>query len=125
MIKLIEKGSYRIVVDGGMQRILYLGDRTYLWSHAKGIGELLSFSKRSHRTLYLLAIGKYRIYTVKDEPKYVDLRHLELLVGPRTWQGFLLLTGLPNEKKIRSRIVPTKEIISRASADKRSVRELR
>jgi hypothetical protein len=38
---------------------------------------------------------------------------LELSVGGGQWQGYLLLTGLPTAKKIRSRIEPTDEIIAK------------
>ena len=87
MIKLLEKGIYRLVWAKDRQRILSLGDQGYLWSHAKGIGELLTFSKHSIR--------------------------------PGVWQGFLLLTGLPTKNKIRSRMVPTNEMISSKRAKKR------
>lgn len=120
MIKLITKGKYRIIWAKDRQRILYLEDQGYLWSHAKGIGELLTFSKHPHKLSYTLAEGKYRIYAVKNEPKYVDLRHLELSVGPNLWQGYLLLTGLPTAIKIRSRIVPTSEVISHVGNKKES-----
>lgn len=82
-----------------------------MWTYARNIGELLTFSTHPHQRDYLLAEGKYNIYKVKDDPKLIDLLHLELSVG-RKWQGYLLLTGLPTKKKIRSRIVPTEEIIS-------------
>jgi hypothetical protein len=111
MITLLEKGIYRLVWAKDRQRILYLGDQGYLWSHAKGIGELLTFSKHPHKLSYTIAEGKYRIYAVKKESKYVDLQHLELSVKPRVWQGYLLLTGLPTKNKIRSRIVPIDEVI--------------
>jgi hypothetical protein len=38
--------------------------------------------------------------------------HLELSIGKGQWQGYLLLTGLPTNKKRRNRIIPTKEVIS-------------
>lgn len=112
MIKLLEKGIYRLIWSKDNQRILYLGDQCYLWSHAKGIGELLTFSKHTHKVSYTLAEGKYKIYSVKNEPKYIDLKHLELSVSPGVWQGYLLLTGLPTKNKIRSKIVPTEEVIN-------------
>lgn len=114
MIKLIRKGKYCIVWTKDNQRILYLEDQGYLWSYAKGIGELLTFSKHPHELSYILTEGKYRIYSVKNEPKYVDLQHLELSIKPKVWQGYLLLTGLPTLIKIRSRIVPTDEVIKHA-----------
>ncbi|MEK7150768.1 MAG: hypothetical protein AAB783_01050 [Patescibacteria group bacterium] len=118
MIKLVKKGIYRLVWTKDRQRMLYLGDCGYLWVYAKGIGELFAFSKHPHKPSYILAEGKYRIYTVEKEPKYVDLQHLELSVKPGVWQGYLLLTGLPTKNKIRSRIVPTDEIISFTRARK-------
>lgn len=111
MIKLLTKGVYELVWTKDEKRVLYLGGQGYLWSHAKGIGELLTFSKHAHKTSYVLTKGQYKIYAVKKEPKYVDLQHLELSIGDGGWQGFLLLTGLPTKTKIRSKIVPTEEII--------------
>lgn len=113
MIKLIKKGTYRLVWSKDRQRILYLGDQGYLWAHAKSIGELLTFSKHPHMPSYMMAEGKYRIYSVKKEPKLVDLQHLELSIKPGVWQGFLLLTGLPTKTKLRSKIVPTEEVVRR------------
>ena len=92
--------------------MLYLDGQGYHWNYAPRIGELLTFSKHPHKQRYLLAQGNYKIYKVKDEPKLVDLEHLELSISNKQWQGYLLLTGLPNSKKIRSRIEPTDEIIS-------------
>lgn len=112
MIKLTAQGNYSLIGTMDKQKLLILGDDRYLWSYAKGIGELLSFSKHFHKMQYLLAEGIYKLYQVKDEPDLVDLRHLELSVGKNKWQGYLLLTGLPTKDKIRRRIVPTDEIIS-------------
>lgn len=111
MIKLIAKGSYRLIGTKDHQKILYLRNQGYLWAYAKSIGELLTFSKHLHKPEYILAEGKYNLYKVKDEPKFVDLLHLELSVGEK-WQGYLLLTGLPTKNKIRSRIIPSTEVIS-------------
>jgi hypothetical protein len=49
---------------------------------------------------------------VKDEPKLSDNQHIELEVGLDAWQGYLLLTGLPDDDKKRTRIVPTGELIT-------------
>lgn len=92
--------------------MLRLDEKEYLWEYAKGIGDLLLFAKQEHPPLSILSKGTYKIYDVKNEPEYVDLQHLELSVGNNTWQGYLLLTGLPNARKIRSKFVPTNEIIS-------------
>ena len=111
MIKLLTKGKYRLEKTKDRKKVLYLGEQGYLWSYAKGIGELLSFSKHQHQKDYSLAQGNYRIYAIKNEPEYVDLQHLELEIGAGLWQGYLLLTGLPTAEKIRSRIVPTDEVV--------------
>jgi hypothetical protein len=34
-------------------------------------------------------------------------------VGKGTWQGYLLPTGLPDDKKKRNRIIPTDEVITK------------
>ena len=54
------------------------------------------------------------LYKVKDEPNFVDLFHLELLVGEGVWQGYLLPTGLPTAEKKRNRIIPAKEVITKS-----------
>jgi len=113
MINLLETGPYRLLSTREHGTMLFLGEQGYHWSWAKGIGELLTLSKRPHQPSHTLAEGRYRIYDVKDEPKVTDLHHLELSLGPRKWQGYLLLTGLPDTKRIRRRIVPPEEVISR------------
>jgi hypothetical protein len=113
MIKLLKLGKYRLVVAKDGNRILYLGTQGYLWKQTKNIGELLLFSKHPHRQDYVMSDGTYRLYQIKDEPNFVDLQHLELKAGPNRWQGYLLLTGLPTPKRIRRRIVPTQEVITK------------
>lgn len=119
MIKLLTKGKYRLEKTKDRKKVLYLGEQGYLWSYAKGIGELLSFSKHQHLKDYLLAQGNYFIYVIKDEPEYVDLQHLELETGAGSRQGYLLLTGLPTVEKIRSRIVPTDEVIEKPQKERK------
>ena len=77
------------------------------------IGEILVASHKSHLVDHLLAVGNYRIYDVRDEKNLTDLMHLELFVGEGLWQGYLLPTGFPNEKKKRNRIIPTRELITK------------
>jgi hypothetical protein len=113
MINLIKKGKYRLVVAKDGNRILYLGPQGYLWKQAKGIGDLLLFSKHPHKLDYVMAYGVYRLYEVQDEPRLVDLQHLELKAGKNKWQGYLLLTGLPRVNKARSRIIATGEVITK------------
>jgi hypothetical protein len=112
MIKKIKTGMYQLLGTKDHKTMLYIDEQGYLWNYARGIGDLLSFSKHPHARSHVLAQGKYRLYGVKDEPKLVDLQHLELSLGRGQWQGYLLLTGLPTSRRVRRRIVPTEEIIS-------------
>lgn len=115
MIRILKKGVYSLIETRNQTKILTLdGKVIYAWVNAEGIGEILIASDNSHKTDNVLAIGKYRIYRVKDEPKLTDLTHLELHVGNGVWQGYLLTTGLPTSVKKRKRIIPTKEIITQS-----------
>lgn len=115
MIKLLQEGKYDLIETKGQTKILFLGkDKVYAWINAKNIGEILISTYKSHKADYLLSTGKFRLYKVKEEPNFVDLIHLELLVGEGIWQGYLLPTGLPDSRKNRNRIIPTKEIITKS-----------
>lgn len=112
MIKLLEKGLYKLLETKGQIKILTLGKTVYAWVNLEGIGEILVASHNPHITDTTLALGEYRLYDIKDEPKLSDQLHMELSVGQDSWQGYLLPTGLPAGKKIRSRVIPTKETIT-------------
>lgn len=115
MIKLLEDGSYTLVETHRHIKILNLGnEKVFAWINVAGIGEILVASHNPHRTDHILAVGKYRLYEVKDEPILTDLIHLELLVGDGIWQGYLLTKGLPSAKNSRVRIIPTLEIITKS-----------
>ncbi len=116
MIKLTREGSYELIESKGQTKILILDKKqSYAWVNVKGIGEILVSSHKVHKTDCILSVGKYRIYKVKKEPQLTDLVHLELFVGSGQWQGYLLLTGLPTDKKKRNRIVPTDEVITKTT----------
>jgi hypothetical protein len=116
MIKLIEEGQYNLIETKHDSKILILDTlKSFAWVTVKDIGEILIESHKTHKTANILAIGKYRLYQVKDEPDFTDLEHLELLVGDGQWQGYLLPTGLPTEEKKRNRIIPTSEIITKST----------
>jgi hypothetical protein len=111
MIKLLGKGTYTLLETKHHVKILKLNKHSYAWI-APPIGEVLVVTDRPHITDCLLSIGEYRLYDVDDEPDLTDLPHLELEVGGRVWQGYLLPTGLPAGAKLRSRIIPTHEHIT-------------
>ena len=112
MITLAKEGSYRLIETKHNTKILYLDSRQFAWVEPVDIGEILVTSHVAHTVDCILALGDYRLYTVKDEPSLSDNPHLELSVGRGTWQGYLLPTGLPDNEKKRSRIIPTHEIIT-------------
>jgi hypothetical protein len=115
MIKLEQSGDYRLIHTKGQVQILILDKhQTFAWVYAEDIGEILVSSHTPHKADHVLSVGPYRIYRAEDEPNLTDTLHLELMVGGGTWQGYLLVTGLPNEEKKRSRIIPTHELISRS-----------
>lgn len=112
MVELIEVGNYKLLETKNQVKILELSDKVFAWINVQGIGEILVTSHNPHKTDSLLAVGRYRMYDVEDDPDFSDHIHLELSVGSGQWQGYLLLTGLPDDTKKRARIVPTHEVIS-------------
>jgi len=115
MIKLLQSGDYHLIETYGHTKILNLnGEKSYEWLAEGNIGEILVTSHKTHNVDHTLAAGKFRLYEVQDEKQFSSSPHLELLVGKGLWQGYTLPTGLPNEKKIRNRIIPTNELITRA-----------
>ena len=111
MIRLIRQGHYELLETKAQTKILILGDTTFAWINAKDIGEILVSSHNPQHTDTRLALGEYRLYDVKNEPKLSDQRHLELSVGEGEWQSYLLPTGLPTARKKRSRVIPTDESV--------------
>lgn len=112
MISVFQQGTYQLIETKGQTKILYLGDETYAWIEPIDIGEILVYSHNMHKTDCVLSIGDYYVYDVVDEPKLSDQQHLELETGNKSWQGYLLLTGLPTDEKIKGRIIPTNEVIT-------------
>jgi hypothetical protein len=114
MITVIRNGTYQLIETKAQTKILTLdGRQSFAWINAADIGEILVASHKRHKTDHILAKSRYRLYDVKDEPDLTDLIHLELYVGERTWQGYLLPTGLPSGDKKRNRIIPTKEVVTK------------
>ncbi len=116
MIKILQTGHYHLVETKGQTKILVFDkEKTWAWINAGDIGEILVTSHTTHKVDHVLALGRYRLYEVKDEPNLTDLIHLELLVGEGVWQGYLLPTGLPTDEKKRNRIIPTNETITKST----------
>src|SRR5690348_4491422 len=112
MITLNKQGTYRLVETKNHVKILALDDRVFAWVDSSSIGEILVVTHRFHKAEAVLSVGSYVLYDVQDEPHISDQQHLELFVGEGKWQGYLLLTGLPDDYKKRARIIPTHEIIT-------------
>ena len=112
MIKLLKKGKYTLVETKNDTKILTLDGKSYVWVFTKSIGEMLVTTHKAHKTDQKLSRGEYRLYEVENEADLVDTLHLELSIGEGDWQGYLLITGFPKNRKTRSRIIPTNEVIS-------------
>ncbi len=112
MITLIGVGKYKLIETKASVKILYLDHETFAWVEPREIGQILVTSHAPHKADHALAMGSYSMYDVNDEPYLTDLLHLELEYGHLAWQGYLLPTGLPDDKKKRSRIIPTNQIIT-------------
>ena len=120
MISLQKSGSYSLIETKHNTKVLYLDGAIFAWIEPPDIGEILVTSHKIHKTDCVLSIGDYRLYDVEDEPHLSDQIHLELEVGRNRWQGYLLLSGLPDSNKKRGRIIPTKEVITKSTASKKS-----
>ena len=82
MIRLLDEGHYRLIETKNQTKILTLGEQqVFAWVMAEDIGEILVTSLTKHLTDHILALGRYRLYEIKDEPALTDLLHLELNVG--------------------------------------------
>lgn len=112
MIRLLRHGFYKLIETKENTKILYLDNETYAWVEPPEIGEILVYSHKLHRTDCTLSMGHYNLYEVKNEPALSDLQHLELEYAQGAWQGYMLLTGLPDDHKKRARIIPTLETIT-------------
>ena len=113
MITLIQKGKYQLVADKDKTKKLFLGSKCYRWSYEKGVGEiLLSCPVEGHKPECILSEGTFKLCKIDEEPRYVNLDHLELSTGKNIVHRFLLLEGLPASLEKKSRIVPTDEEVT-------------
>jgi hypothetical protein len=112
MITTTRSGTYKLIETKHNTKVLYLDKDIFAWIEPEGIGEILVTSRKQHRTDCILSVGDYKIYKVEDEPMISDHLHLELEVGRNVWQGYLLLTNLPDQNHPKTRIIPTTEVIT-------------
>lgn len=112
MINLLKSGLYKLIETKHHTKILYLDNEIYAWIEPVHIGEILVVSHKVHKTDCILSMGRYRLYDVDQVANLSDQLHLELEVGKNHWQGYLLLSGLPDSQKKRGRIIPTSEVIT-------------
>lgn len=112
MITSQRSGRYKLIETKANNKVLYLDNDVYAWVEPVKIGEILVYSHQVHKTDCILSMGEYKLYSVKAEPDLSDHLHLELDVGEGRWQGYLLLTGLPDDHHKRARIIPTRETIT-------------
>lgn len=115
MITKIREGKYEMVETKRRTKVLYLDSNAYAWIHPESIGEILISSHHTQNTDTKVSAGGYILYDVNSEDYLTDLQHLELEYSNDAWQGYLLPTGLPHGEKIRSRIIPTNQLINRMS----------
>jgi len=112
MVTTRRSGFYKLIETKHHTRMLYLGEEVYAWLLLPAGAEILVSVHTIHSTDNVLSMGHYRLYDVQGELHLSDHQHLELQVGEGHWQGYLLLTGLPDSRKKRSRIIPTHEVIT-------------
>lgn len=112
MIRVIKEGKYRLSETKERSRILDLDNVQYARISASSTGDILATTHNSRIAEQLLAMGKYRMYEVKDESEFADGTHLELHICCQVWQGYLLPMGQPMDTKERVQIIATNEVIS-------------
>jgi hypothetical protein len=116
MVRIIQTGTYRLYATGTKTNILDLDGRLYSWSKLGDAPDSLRITHRSSSVQQILATGSYRLYEVEDEPRFSPSQHLELNVGPKLWQGYLLAVGLPVHPNTQTPIAVTSQTISAPEA---------
>lgn len=115
MIKLLESSTYKLVETKNNLKALMLDDRDFfLWKNYGCSGKLEYIRFDPGQVCCLLNINNYRLYEVKDEPNLTAGMHLELHVGKRKWQSYLIEKGLPTIKNKKKPVASTNETITKA-----------
>lgn len=128
MISINRTGQYKLIETKHNTKILYLNDTAYAWIESKTAGDILVLAEHLSQEDHTFVMGVFILYEVDSEPYLSDLPHLELEIGNKMWQGYLLPTGLPSANKKRSVIIPTHEVITnnqRFTRNKRSKDKLK
>ncbi len=115
MITIINSGYYQLFETREKTKILVLGKDSYRWTSVNGIAELINDDSRIDTSNKLLCSGQFKLFDVKDELHLTSVLHLELANSEGRAQVYLLLTGLPFEKGMHKRIVPTIEKVRQVS----------
>jgi len=112
MITLHKHGTYELIETKRNIKILYLDKTAYAWVEPWSTKEILVVSRHPHITDCILSIGDYCLYDLRSEPHLPGKQFLDLEVGDDTWQGYLLLTGLPTTRRKRVRIIASHEVVT-------------
>jgi len=114
MIKLVESSSYKLVETKDNLKALILDTvPVYSWKNFGCNGTLEYIKFDSSKICCILSANNYRLYDVINEQNLKKGLHLELYVGNRKWQAYLLTKGLPTSKyKIRP-ITKIDEVITK------------
>ncbi len=114
MIKLLDSGIYKLVGTKDNLKTLTLDDKdVFLWKSDGGNCNLEYIKFNTDQTCCLLSINNYRLYDVKDEPGLTTCLHLELCIGKRKWQAYLLKNGFPTKRNKEKPFLRKDEIITK------------
>lgn len=111
MIQVIKHGAYQLNEADNSYKIIILDNSKFLsWNPLSG--EIIDSTKSKPQSNSTLSIGKYFLYNVENEKELTNCLHLELLLGKRKWQAYVLPLGLPTKKQKNTKIIPTTEVIT-------------
>lgn len=113
MIRLLKDGAYKLIETKKQTKILIMDKNAIYQFWHLPVGEIIISTYEKDIFDSIFSYGRYRLYEVKKEKDLTDHMHLELFVGNGIWQGYLLPTGLPTEKKKITTIMVTEEIITK------------
>jgi hypothetical protein len=105
MITLLQSGKYTLFQAVEEVKALLLDKKLYGWQEIKDEEELVFFSLHKFHPVDVTTTGKYRLYEVTGEKKFVNAIHLELFAGDGKWEGYVLPDGLPTKESRRKKIL--------------------